>query len=60
MITIVVAMGKNREIGVDNQLLWHLPKDLKHFKELTSGTQLLWAEKPTKVLVNRFLIALIL
>jgi dihydrofolate reductase len=34
MITIVVAMGKNREIGVDNQLLWHLPKDLKHFKEL--------------------------
>ena len=38
MITIVVAMGKNREIGVDNQLLWHLPKDLKHFKELTVVT----------------------
>ena len=37
MITIIVAMGKNREIGADNQLLWHLPKDLKHFKELTSG-----------------------
>ena len=51
MITIVVAMGKT-EIGVDNQLLWHLPKDLKHFKELTSGHPLLWAEKPTKVLVK--------
>ncbi len=37
MITIVVAMGKNREIGANNQLLWHLPKDLKHFKELTTG-----------------------
>ena len=45
MITIVVAMGKNREIGVDNQLLWHLPKDLKHFKELTSGHPIIMGRK---------------
>jgi dihydrofolate reductase len=34
MTTIVVAMGEKNEIGFENQLLWHLPKDLKHFKEL--------------------------
>lgn len=45
MITIVVAMGKNREIGADNQLLWHLPKDLKHFKELTSGHPIIMGRK---------------
>ena len=45
MTTIVVAMGKNREIGVDNQLLWHLPKDLKHFKEITSGHPIIMGRK---------------
>ena len=45
MITIVVAMGKNREIGADNQLLWHLPKDLKQFKELTSGHPIIMGRK---------------
>ena len=38
-------MGKNREIGADNQLLWHLPKDLKHFKELTSGHPIIMGRK---------------
>lgn len=45
MITIIVAIGKNREIGADNQLLWHLPKDLKHFKELTSGHPIIMGRK---------------
>lgn len=45
MTTIVVAMGKNREIGVDNQLLWHLAKDLKHFKEITSGHPIVMGRK---------------
>ena len=45
MITIVVAMGKNREIGLNNQLLWHLPKDLKHFKELTTGHPVIMGRK---------------
>lgn len=45
MVTIVVAMGKNREIGKDNQLLWHLPKDLKHFKDITSGHPIIMGRK---------------
>lgn len=45
MITIVVAMGEKNEIGSDNQLLWHLPKDLKHFKDLTSGHPIIMGRK---------------
>lgn len=45
MITLVVAMGLNREIGVDNKLPWHLPKDLKHFKEITSGHPIIMGRK---------------
>jgi dihydrofolate reductase len=35
MISIIVATGKNRGIGKNNQLLWHLPEDLKYFKRST-------------------------
>lgn len=45
MTTIVVAMGEKNEIGADNQLLWHLPKDLKHFKDLTSGHPIIMGRK---------------
>lgn len=37
MIAIIVAKAANNVIGKDNQLIWHLPKDLKYFKELTTG-----------------------
>lgn len=37
MTTIIVAIGENGEIGYKNQLLWHLPEDLKRFRNLTSG-----------------------
>lgn len=45
MIQIVVACGTNRAIGRDNQLLWHLPDDLKHFKQLTSGAPIIMGRK---------------
>ncbi|MGC4130103.1 MAG: dihydrofolate reductase [Bergeyella sp.] len=45
MTTIVAAMGMRNEIGLGNRLLWHLPKDLKHFKELTSGYPVIMGRK---------------
>ena len=36
-ISIVVAMAKNRAIGKNGQLLWHISNDLKHFKKVTTG-----------------------
>ncbi|GEN77326.1 dihydrofolate reductase [Chryseobacterium hagamense] len=45
MTTIVVAMGEKNGIGFDNRLLWHLPKDLKHFKEITSGHPVIMGRK---------------
>jgi dihydrofolate reductase len=37
MTSIVVARADNGVIGRDNQLPWHLPADLRHFKQLTAG-----------------------
>lgn len=45
MVTIVVAIGKNNGIGSNNQMLWHLPKDLKHFKDITSGHPIIMGRK---------------
>lgn len=37
MIHLVAAMSKNRVIGKDNKLIWHLPRDLKMFKIITQN-----------------------
>lgn len=37
MFSLIVAIGKNNEIGKNNQLLWHIPEDLKNFKKITTG-----------------------
>ncbi|MEY3950936.1 MAG: dihydrofolate reductase, partial [Pseudomonadota bacterium] len=36
-LAIIVARAKNGVIGVNNTLPWHLPEDLKHFKNTTLG-----------------------
>lgn len=45
IVTMVVAIAENHAIGKDNQLLWHLPKDLKHFKQITAGHTIIMGRK---------------
>jgi dihydrofolate reductase len=37
MLSMIWAMGRNRELGLNNSLPWHIPEDLKHFKKITEG-----------------------
>mgnify|MGYP006127569027 CR=1 FL=1 len=41
MITIIAAIAKNNALGKDNDLIWHLPGDLKRFKKTTTGHSIL-------------------
>jgi len=57
-LSMIAAIGNNFELGYKNRLLCHLPKDLKRFKELTSGHTVMmgdrtWESLPKKPLPNR-------
>lgn len=43
--SIIAAIGKNNELGKNNDLIWHLPNDLKFFKEVTSGHTIVMGKK---------------
>ena len=45
ILSIIVAMAKNRVIGKDKDMPWHLPADLKHFKEVTLGKPIIMGRK---------------
>ena len=44
-LSIIVAMAKNRTIGINNTLPWRCPEDLKHFKALTMGHHMIMGRK---------------
>ncbi|MEA5401946.1 dihydrofolate reductase [Arcicella sp. DC2W] len=44
-LSIIVAVAENGVIGHNNQLIWHLPEDLKMFKRLTSGHPIIMGRK---------------
>jgi dihydrofolate reductase len=44
-LTIIVAAGEDNAIGKDNDLIWHLSDDLKHFKTLTNGHHIIMGRK---------------
>jgi dihydrofolate reductase len=45
IVSDVVAISENHIIGKDNKLLWYLPNDLRHFKEITSGHTIIMGRK---------------
>lgn len=45
MISLIAAMDNNRLIGKDNDLPWHLPADLQHFKAITMSKPILMGRK---------------
>jgi len=58
IISIIVAIDENNAIGKDNNLLCHLPNDLKHFKAITEGHPVIMGRKtfeslPKGALPNR-------
>jgi len=62
MVSIIVAIANNNVIGKDSSLLWHLPDDLKRFKDITSGKTIIMGRKTFEslpyVLPNRHHIVL--
>ncbi|MCE5331682.1 MAG: dihydrofolate reductase [Bacteroidales bacterium] len=51
-ISIIAAVADNYAIGKSNKLPWHLPADLKHFKELTTGHAILMGKRTYESLPN--------
>ena len=54
-ISLVVAASDNHAIGKDNQLLWHLPKDMRFFKNTTWALPILMGRKTFESLGNKVL-----
>ena len=44
-ISIIAAIANNRAIGKNNQLLWHIPEDLQHFKKITENHPVIMGQK---------------
>jgi dihydrofolate reductase len=53
MIALIVARAKNGVIGRNNDLPWHLPADLKHFKEITTGHTVIMGRKTFESIYKR-------
>ena len=45
MISIIACVGKKLELGKNNDLIWHLPNDLKYFKKVTTGKTVVMGRK---------------
>ena len=45
MISIIVAIAENFAIGRNNDLLWHIPEDLRRFKRITSGHKIIMGKR---------------
>ena len=59
-ITLIAAVGLNNELGINNDLIWHIPEDLKFFKENTLNKHIVmgmntYLSLPRKLLNRKYL-----
>lgn len=53
-VTLIVAQASNRCIGKDGGLPWHIPEDLKHFRQCTMGKTVLMGRKTWESLPEKY------
>ncbi len=53
MISIIAAIGKNNELGKDNDLIWHIKEDLANFKRITMGKKIVMGANTYKSLPKK-------
>lgn len=53
MISIIVAIAENNAIGKNNDLLWHIPEDMKRFRQITSGHKIIMGKRTYESLPHR-------
>ena len=54
MLSMIAAVARNRVIGNNNRLLWHLPEDMRHFRETTRGKPVIMGRKTWESLPDSF------
>lgn len=52
VVVAIAAIGRNRELGKGNELLWQIPADLKRFKEVTTGHPIILGRKTFESIVG--------
>ena len=53
MISLIVAMTKERVIGINNEMPWYYSEDLKYFKKITDGKTVLMGRKTFQSIISR-------
>ena len=53
-VSLIVAVSQNGMIGKDNDLIWHLPKDMKFFKDTTLGHHVIMGRKNFESIPHKF------
>ena len=54
VVALIAAVARNRVIGANNALLWHLPEDMAHFRRSTAGCAVIMGRKTWESLPERF------
>ena len=51
-VVLVAAMARNRVIGLNNDMPWHLPEDLRHFRQVTNGHKVVMGRKTFEAILH--------